>query len=499
MALYHGSFVICCGKGNNGGDGLVAARLLREEGQPVRVVLPFDPDDLSPDARANYHRAVMADVPITPRIDDETMRHADVVVDALLGTGVSGPATGVLGEIIAQINRTRGGWQVLSVDLPSGVNADTGAAPGAAVQAEETLTLALAKVGLALEPGKSLAGMVSEAEIGIPEDVLESWPADALVPEREDAHALFPERPAHAHKRSAGFALAIAGSAGMTGAAAMSCLAAYRVGAGLVRLALPAALVPTLNPVLPQVVCRPMPGTPAGTLGFRAVACLLAEAHEVDAALIGPGLSRNRVTQLAIQRLIAAWPGPLVVDADALTAAAADPGIWAARQAPTIITPHPGEMSRLLGMPIATLEDDRPATARAAAERFGVVVVYKGANTIIAAPGEPVVINPTGNAALAVAGTGDVLAGAILGFLAQGMNPREAAVLACYVGGLAAERYTEPNTMRSMTAPDLVDFLPEAMRIILRHEDEWSPEFDAPDMTGDARIDRWTDDMEEED
>lgn len=461
-----GVVLVLCGKGNNGGDGLVAARLLHQLSVPVEVILPFPVQELSPDARAMLELAVEAGVSIDECLFDAVLENAAVVIDALLGTGVTGPVHGVMGELIERTNALREGRGVLAVDLPSGVDTDTGQTYGPAIRAEITVTMALPKPCLLLYPGTELAGRWVVADIGFPREVVESWPAVAEITERAQAAAWLPARPPTSYKGSIGTALIVAGSFGMTGAAAMASLSAYRSGVGLVLLALPAALVPVMNAALTEVVFRPMPQTPAGTLSFRAVSRLLAEAGHVQAALIGPGLSRNAATANAIRRLVAAWPGPLVVDADALTAMAGHDNLWQQRTAPTIITPHPGELSRLLGQPISMLEKDRLGIAHEAVRRFNVVAVCKGAPTIIAAPDGQTFINPTGNAALGVAGTGDTLAGSIVALLAQGVPAPHAAALATYIGGLASEQITARQGLRGMTALDLSEGLPYAMNAI---------------------------------
>jgi len=463
-----GTVLILCGKGNNGGDGLVAARILQQRGAVVEVVLPFVADDLSPDARAMFDLAIEAGVSISDSITDAALTDAGVVIDALLGTGVTGPVHGVMSELITRANAARDGRGVLAVDLPSGVDADTGEVYGPAMHAEATITMALPKPCLVLYPGAALAGCWQVADIGFPCDVIADWPSVGEITEREQAASWLPSRPRTAHKSSIGWALIIAGSFGMTGAAAMAARSAYRSGAGLVRLALPASLVPVLNAALIEVVFLPMAETRYGTLSFHAVSRLLAEADHVQAALIGPGLSRNAATANAVRHLVSSWPGPLVVDADALSAMAGQDALWLRRTAPTIITPHPGEMSRLLGKPVAELERDRLATAREAARRLNVIAVYKGAPTIIAMPDGSAYINPTGNAALAVAGTGDTLAGSIVAFLAQGLPAPHATALACYIGGLACEQITARQGLRGMTSLDLIEGLPYAMETISR-------------------------------
>lgn len=476
LYLQPGPVIIICGKGNNGGDGLVAARLLHETGSEVLLVLPFSRESLSDDAQREFDRTTSSGVAITPEVSDEQLAQAALIIDAMLGTGITGAVSGVLGELIIRVNKIRGGHGVLAVDLPSGVNADSGAIPGPCITAENTITLGLPKPALVLFPAAIQAGQWQVDDIGFPPDLLESIPPLAVITEVRQACAWLPYRPPTAHKRSVGFALVIAGSFGMNGAAAMCAAAAYRAGAGLVRLAIPASLAEVLNAQLTEVVFRPQPETSNGTLSFRAVNKLLAEASEVQATVIGPGLSRNKATQLAIRRLVAAWPGPLVVDADALTAMAGHDELWQERRAPTIITPHPGEMSRLLATSIAECESNRIATAIKAAQRFNAITVYKGSPLLIAAPDGGVYVNPTGNTALAVAGSGDVLAGTITAMLAQGLPAMPAAALAAFAGGWAAQISSEQLGIRGVTAPDLIAALPAALQQLAdtRREDDRS-------------------------
>jgi len=455
--------VVLCGKGNNGGDGLMAARELQASGIPVEAVLPFAPEELSPDAAEMYRHARAEGVLLGDTVAEETLRDAAVVIDALLGTGVSGAVRGEIAELINRVNAARDGRGVLAVDLPSGVATDTGQIFGPAVKAELTVTMGLPKPGLVLYPGAWLAGRWIVADIGFPAEVVARWPATALLTPRSRAARWVPKRPPTARKRMVGWALVVAGAFGMTGAAAMAAAAAYRAGAGLVRLALPASLTPALNAQLTEVVCRPQPETPRGTLSFHAVSPLLQEAEEVQAVLIGPGLSRNGATANAVRRFIPRCPAPLVVDADALTAMAGHDALWLKRDAPTVITPHPGEMARLLGVTVNALERDRLGIAKQAAQRFNAVVIFKGTPTVIAAPDGTCYVNPTGNPGLAVAGTGDMLAGATVALLAQGLPPLHAATLAAYTGGLAAERLAREMGINGMTAPDLIDALPFAL------------------------------------
>jgi NAD(P)H-hydrate epimerase len=458
-----GMVVVLCGKGNNGGDGFVAARLLHEGGAAVVAVRTGAAAELTPDARAMHDRAVAAGVPMTEAVTDADLRDAAVVIDALLGTGVSGAVRGTMADLIARTNAQRAGRGVLAVDVPSGVETNTGAVPGTAMRAEVTVTMGLPKPCLLLHPAAEFAGEWMVADIGFPPEVTAAWPAIAEMPEETDAAAWLPVRPPTAHKMFVGSLLVVAGSYGMTGAAQMACTAAYRAGAGLVRLALPDSLVPGLNAVLTEVVFLPMPETEQGTLSYRAMRKIL---HHVDAAravLVGPGLSRHPATAHMLRRLIPEIPRPLIVDADALTAMVDEDPLWRTREQTTIITPHPGELSRLLGQPVEVLEADRIAAAQTAARQFNAIVVFKGLPVVIASPDGRTYLNPTGTPALAVAGTGDVLAGAIAALVAQRVEPVHACALACFAGGLAAQRLADEIGLLGFTALDLIAGLPSAL------------------------------------
>ncbi|OPZ86379.1 MAG: Bifunctional NAD(P)H-hydrate repair enzyme Nnr [bacterium ADurb.Bin429] len=435
LDAYPGMVLVLCGKGNNGG----------------------------PDARANYDRAVEARVTILSEVTDADLREAGVIVDALLGTGVSGAVRGELASLIERVNALRAGCGVLAVDVPSGVETNTGQVPGTAMRAELTVTMGLPKPCLLLYPAAEFAGEWAVADIGFPPEVVDGWNAVAEMTELEQVSEWVPARRPTAHKMDVGAVLVIAGSFGMTGAAAMAATAAYRAGAGLVRLALPASLTAALNAQLTEVVFRPMSETRAGTLSFHGFQRLLDEVEGTRAVLLGPGLSRHPATAHLIRRLVPLIHAPLVVDADALTAMVGHDRLWRQREKPTVITPHPGEMSRLLGQPATVLEEDRIAAAKEAARRFNATVVFKGSPVVIAAPDGRTFVNPTGTPALAVVGTGDVLAGMIAALIAQRVEVAHAAALACFTGGLAAQRMTAQLGLRGFTALDLIAAIPHGL------------------------------------
>ncbi len=457
-----GPVVIVAGKGNNGGDGLVVARLLHDAGIPAEVCLLPAAAELSGDAATNFHRAWWLGVSIYPQASVELLNQrlarAAVIVDAVLGTGASGEVHGPAREAIAAMNSAAA--PVVAVDIPSGVHADTGALLGDAVCAEITVTMGLPKLGLFQYPGRAYVGRVQVADIGIPDRIVDSAGLNGYLAEEADVAAMLPARPADMHKGAAGRLLVVAGSVGMTGAAALCALAAMRSGAGLVFLACPRSLNDILEVKCTEVLTRPLPETVDRSLALEAEAELLAQAAEVDAVVLGPGVSQHPETAELVRRLARALPVPTVIDADGLNAFAGRAEELADRPAPTILTPHPGEMSRLTGRSIAEISADRPAAARELAAHTGAVVVLKGAGTVTCAPEGEMWVNPTGNQALASGGTGDVLAGMMGAFLAGGAAPLHAAVAAVWYHGRAAEVVAPPGR-RGLLASDLLDVLPE--------------------------------------
>jgi NAD(P)H-hydrate epimerase len=456
-----GSVLVVCGRGNNGGDGLVAARHLHALGVPVRAALLGSAASLRGDAAANLRRARAAGV----AIEGERWRApaSGVIVDAIFGTGLSRPVEGAAASSIKRIAASRAAHpelRVLAVDLPSGLCADTGQVLGAAAPADLTLTLALPKPGLALEPGRSLAGRVRVARIGI----AESAPGVRIAAElwtRAAAGARLPERPAAGHKGSFGHALLVAGSEGKTGAAALAARGAARSGAGLVTIACPAGLNDVLELLCTEAMTAPVPDTAQRAFAASASEAVLALAATRDAVGLGPGVGRSAETLAFVTAVAKRVERPLAMDADALYAFAGEPERLASRSAPCVLTPHPGEAAALLGSDAAALNRDRLGAARKLASLTRCVVLLKGAATVTAAPDGRAVVNPTGGPALASGGTGDVLLGIVTGYLAQGLPPFEAAALAAFVHGAAADRIALRTGDSGLLASELAAELPE--------------------------------------
>lgn len=452
-----GRIVIACGGGNNGGDGWVAARLLRERGRDARVVALVPAARLSSEARAVRDAAERAGVPA-----DESgpgpidARAGDVVVDALLGTGLSRAPEGPFAQAIGRIDAARrAGARVLAVDVPSGLSADTGRPLGPCVRADRTITFAFQKRGLVLPPGPDFAGEVAVADIGIPAEAASRVPVACELLEEEAARALLPPRPRDAHKGDAGRLLVVAGSPGKTGAAHLALLGALRGGAGLVTLAARAEVLPLALTGLPEAMSARLPG--AGPLGSVAsdLPALLAAAQGANAIVLGPGIPRGDETGALLLAFLERAGMPAVLDADALNALAAAPELLGRLRVPVVLTPHPGEMARLCGTTVETVQADRIGVALDRARAWNATVVLKGARTVVADPAGPPAVIPTGNPGLATGGTGDVLAGLAGAILAGGLAAPAAARVAAWVHGRAGDLAASRVGERGLVASDL--------------------------------------------
>jgi NAD(P)H-hydrate epimerase len=478
LALPGAEVVVVCGLGSNGGDGFVAARHLLQLGIPVRVLLLGDGTDLRGDAALNYQRALRVGVGVERfPSPGATLPARGVLIDAIFGTGLSRPVEGAAAEAIEAINRLEDDPEVtvIAVDLPSGLDADTGRALGHAVIADATLTIGTPKIGLALEPGRSLAGQVSVARIGIadslPGDEDEGAPPSVELWSRSQARAALPERRAAGHKGSFGHVLLLAGSEGMSGAAALAAKATLRSGAGLVTLGCPAGLQDVLDAQCSEAMTVPLPAAPGRSLDVSGLETALALAAERDVVAMGPGLGRGSETRAFLQGLAAKAGVPLVIDADGLNAFEGSPEALRVRQAPTLLTPHPGEAGRLLGCSAEEINLDRVAAARELAGRSGAVVLLKGPGSVVADPDGSAIINATGGSNLATGGSGDVLTGLVAALLAQGSGPMEAAALGAYVHGLAGDRIARRRGSSGLLAGELVEELPEAMQALREGEE----------------------------
>jgi len=444
---------ILCGKGNNGGDGMVVARQLFTRFHPraLHVILLAAPEELKGDAAQNYRMLEVCGCPVAREIPAEA-RLATVVVDALLGTGISGPATGAMLEAIREINRGFPLAQVVAVDIPSGMPSDTGQPLGEQARADYTVTLTAPKPGQVLPPNCDSLGELRVAAIGSPPELYDAddsiWLS--LVEPAMFRHLLAP-RPRAAHKGSFGHVLVIAGSRGKTGAAAMSGMAALRSGAGLVTVASAESAIPVIAGHAAELMTEPLEDDR-----------LEAIVENKDVIAIGPGLGTLPETVAMVRRVFAEFPQPMVVDADGLNALAGTE--WSGGGRLRVLTPHPGEMARLCGEKTAEISADRVAAARALATARQVRLVLKGERSLIAFPDGRVWINPTGTPAMGTGGTGDILTGLIAGFLGQfPQEPDLALAAAVYLHGLAGELGAAALTEKCLVATDLLRYLPAAM------------------------------------
>ncbi|MFN8625337.1 MAG: NAD(P)H-hydrate dehydratase [Candidatus Binatia bacterium] len=458
--------LVCAGKGNNGGDGFVIARLLRRTGVRVEVALLGNPEDVKGDAAralAAWRRARGAITTVTSAADmaalPAKMANAAVLVDAVFGTGLNAPVEGRYADLLHMINAS--GVPVFAVDIPSGLNADSGAPLGVAVQAEATATFAFAKVGQLVYPGIDYVGALAIVDIGIaPEAVAEVRPRRRLL-EPRDVAALVPVRASEAHKGSCGHALVLAGSRGHSGAALMTAHAVARAGAGLTTLAGPASLNTVFSLGRPEVMTAPLPDVD-GFVQFDE-AGIRALLDGKDAVVVGPGIGTHEDAQKLVRFLLREIALPVVVDADALTCLARDLGALSRARAGALLTPHPGEMARLTASETAAVQRDRIGVAEAFARTHGCTLVLKGARSVIAAADGRLWINPTGNPGMASGGMGDALSGILGGLLAQGLPPPEAACLGVYLHGEVADHVAARHGQIGLLASDVIDGVPAGM------------------------------------
>jgi len=472
--LQEEAVVVLCGKGNNGGDGLVVARRLCAAGARVHVVLAAEPDALRDDPARNLallrrlrdegegERLTIESLgPLEALTDTANRLGPRLYVDALLGTGLTSALREPIHGVVEWLNDRPA--PVVAIDVPTGLHSDTGAVLGAAVQAERTVTMAAPKVGLRVGAGPARAGTVTVVDIGIPEFVVDRaaeragcarYTTDAAV------RAWWPTRATDAYKYSVGAALVVGGSHRFAGAPAMAAGAASRSGAGYVTCACPAPIQSTLAAADASVPTLPLPADDEGRVSPDGVEAI--REQRADALLVGPGLGRAPGPRRFVLRLLEETDRPLVIDADGLNAFADAEADWTEHAAPHwILTPHEGEFRRLAGEVDLS---DRVRTVQAYARRWGVVLLLKGRPSIVAAPDGRTYVGSTGTPALATAGTGDVLAGQCVGLLAQGLAPVEAAAAALHLGGAAARQFARTRDARTLTAPDLIEELPRATR-----------------------------------
>ncbi len=473
LASHH--IAILCGRGNNGGDGLVVARWLRQQGCQPRVILFADPKTLRGDAAVNLERLSatgapeVADTPEAWRQLRPALRGTTLGVDALLGTGLARPLEGFLLEVVRDLNHDLAGAKVVAVDLPSGLSADTGEVIGEHVRVDATVTFTAPKIPHVFPPACHRVGEWVVKPIGTPPELVEQ---DAslflsLTTRQEVSWTAAPRHP-EAHKGAFGHVLLLAGSVGKTGAAALAAQAALRAGAGLVTVATPRSALPVIAALGMEYMTAPLPETEAGTASVRAL-----ESGELERLIpgksvlaLGPGLGTVAETAELARSVVSRYNIPMVIDADALNALAGCADPLRADGRVRVLTPHPGEMARLTGLKTAEVQARRVEIAREFATRHGVCLVLKGFRTLVASPDGAVRVNPTGNPGMATGGTGDVLTGLVAGLLAQHLDRPvgEVVAAAVYLHGLAGDWAAEERGETAMIAGDLLEAIPRAFR-----------------------------------
>jgi ADP-dependent NAD(P)H-hydrate dehydratase / NAD(P)H-hydrate epimerase len=460
---------VLCGRGNNGGDGFVIARYLHAMGVPVGVFILGEPEGIRGEAGA--HLEVLRRVGVAPEAVQTSesaqavgarLADYDILVDALLGTGLKAEVSGVLQVIIAAMNAV--GRPIVAVDIPSGLSADTGMLLGEHVRADLTVTMALPKRGLLLYPAAEHVGRLVVVGIGFPAAVREHAAVCCHVLEAHAIASQLQDRPADTHKGTYGHVLIVAGGPGKTGAGALASMAALRTGAGLVSFALPHSLNIAMEAKLTEAMTIPLPESEPGVLGAEAAKRLVEWLEGKSALILGPGIGTHPETVRCVHEVLRQVRLPTVLDADGLNALAADPEIRGDIHMPLVLTPHPGELARLRRTTTAVIQADRLGAAREAARTYRAVVVLKGAYTVIAEPEGTLYINLTGNPGMATAGSGDVLSGMIGTLLGQGYVPSMAARVAVYLHGLAGDLAATALGERSLMAGDLVEMLPHAFQ-----------------------------------
>ena len=468
-----GRAIIIAGKGNNGGDGYVIARLLSQKGWNIKVIILADREQIGGDAATNLEK-----LPATltnfcthegqfVALHREDIVQADVIIDAMLGTGLRSDVSGIYLEAIELLNAS--GRPIVSVDIPSGIHGTTGRVLGNAIRAYITVTFAFAKLGHVLFPGAEHTGKLVVADIGIPQALMESAPGYDFLNE-ETIHPMLHRRDRQAHKGIYGHCLIIAGSTGKTGAATLSANSAVRAGSGLVTLAAAESINSILEVKTTEVMTVPLPDSGNGHLSSSAFQAIEKLLPGKDAVALGPGLDRRPGTVALIHTLVETVTLPLVIDADGLNALAEDMSVLLRKKShQVVLTPHPGEMSRMLGASIPDVEAIRISVAQEFARKYDIYLVLKGARTIIASPDGIAAINGSGNPGMATGGMGDVLTGIIVSLLGQGYSTWDACRLGVFIHGYAADMVAVEKGEIGINASDVQEKLPYAYNQLLKN------------------------------
>ncbi|MFW5786744.1 MAG: NAD(P)H-hydrate dehydratase [Halanaerobiales bacterium] len=460
------SIFVVCGKGNNGGDGFVSARFLDIWGYDVSIFLAGKGNKLKGVSKTNYELCDMRDIDIYEKEWfaqgelDKLLKNSDLIIDAMLGTGLKGEVRGIYAELINKINETKGSL-ILSVDIPSGLNGDSGQVHGRAIKADYTATMAFSKLGLAQYPARDYTGDIYVIDLGMPQEVINKVGYNHFLLEEKEAQKLLPFRPANGHKGTFGRIGVIGGSSGMTGAPVLAGMAALKSGSGLVQLLVPGEIQDIAAGYFPELITEALPSS-KGQLDERFLELLERINKDYDVLAVGPGLGKGIIISKVISSLISDYEKKIVLDADGINAIS-NLSILKNTDAELILTPHPGEMARLLDVDVSYIQKNRIKISRDFAVENEVNLILKGAATTIALPDGNVYINITGNSGLATAGSGDVLTGITASLLGQGLESSHAAVLAPYIHGLCGDFGADDMSTYSLSASDLLNFLPDVL------------------------------------
>jgi hydroxyethylthiazole kinase-like uncharacterized protein yjeF len=458
-----GNIVILVGPGNNGGDGLVAARYLKRYKFKVKVYLLFEEKNMSEDARVQLERIKKSRIPyvFSREIHNEELKDA-IIIDALFGTGLKREISGRIAELIETINNS--GNPVVAVDIPSGISSDDGSIMGKAIKADLTVTFGLPKRGHLLYPGSEYTGRLYVEDIGFPEELIKSKDLRVELLEKEFVKNLIPQRKRYSHKGTYGHLLIIAGSRGKTGACLLAARAALRTGAGLVTVGVPESLLQVFESRVTDEMCLGLPDRGDGLLKKDAIDLILEFIKKPGRVIaIGPGIGVSEDTKVIIKELIEQTEVPMVIDADGINCLQGMAEILKNKKGDIVLTPHPGEMARLTGLQIEEIERRRIDLPQELSLKYGATIVLKGVPTVIGHNGNSYV-NPTGNPGMAKAGSGDVLTGIIGGLMAQGLTGLDSAILGVYLHGLAGDIGASHKGGHSLLASDIIEYIPDAFK-----------------------------------
>jgi len=460
---------IVCGTGNNGGDGFVIGRHLYNKGISIKVFVIGNMKDIAGDALVNLNILRKMDLSIENIKElnnlmrlEKAVKACDLVIDAVFGTGYKGTLEEPHVSVFKIINENS--TLTLSVDMPSGVSGDTGAADEHAILANETITFTIPKCGNILYPGSRNNGELLVRDIGIPIGLVEDMKLKRNIISEASVMDFFPWRKKYSHKGDYGRVHLIAGSTGLTGAAILSCKGALRSGIGLLKLYIPESLAMLITHSVPEAITIPLQEVRKGVIGITHFERILEDSQSADVIAIGPGCGNTAETSELVRRIIQELDKPVVIDADGLNGISRNVDILLEKKSKVVMTPHPGEMSRLIGISTEEINQRPLEIAREYARKWDVVLVLKGARTVVAAPNGDVYVNTTGNSGMATAGSGDVLTGIISGFIAQGLTPLEAARLGVYVHGRSGDSAAEYKGEFGLLAGDIVEGLIYTMK-----------------------------------